>query len=187
MRVEPSPCELRDGRACRIRSARPRDAGAILDHAWSIHTADALANVAESDEMQLEVVPLRATLGELETAGNGMFLIAESEGRVIATLSVEGGRFRRVRHTAQVGVSVGRDWRRQGLARALLRTAVEACRMAGTLRRLTLRVFAANRAALGLYLSEGFVEEGRLRGQVRLGDGYTDEICLALEIREVAE
>ena len=187
MRVEPSPCALRDGRACRIRSARPRDAGAVLDHAWSIHTADALANVAESDEMRLEVAPLRATLGELEAAGNGMFLLAESEGRVVATLSVEGGRFRRVRHTAQVGVSVAREWRRQGLGRAMLRTAVGVCRRAGTLRRLTLRVFAANRTALRLYLSEGFHEEGRLREQVRLGDGYTDEICLALELREAGE
>jgi RimJ/RimL family protein N-acetyltransferase len=182
MRVDPFRCELRDGRTCRIRSARPRDAGAILDHAWHIHTADALANAAEPDEMQLDAGPLRATLARLETADNGLFLLAEGESAIIATLSVEGGRFRRVRHTAQVGVSVGRDWRRQGLARTLLRTAVEVCRRSGVLRRLTLRVFAANRAALRLYLSEGFVEEGRLRDQVRLDDGYTDEICLALDL-----
>jgi diamine N-acetyltransferase len=72
----------------------------------------------------------------------------------------------------------------QGLGRACLRGLK---RMAfGDLRahRFWLDVKALNQRALALYVSEGFVEEGRLRESVRAGDGWDSLIVLSMLDRE---
>jgi diamine N-acetyltransferase len=72
----------------------------------------------------------------------------------------------------------------QGLGRACVRGLK---RMAfGDLRahRFWLDVKALNQRALALYVSEGFVEEGRLRESVRAGDGWDSLIVLSMLDRE---
>jgi diamine N-acetyltransferase len=50
--------------------------------------------------------------------------------------------------------------------------------------RFWLDVKALNQRALALYVSEGFVEEGRLRESVRVGDGWDSLIVLSMLDRE---
>lgn len=76
---------------------------------------------------------------------------------------------------AELGVSIGdADLRRQGLGKL----AVEALMVFGfddlNLRRIHLRVTADNAAAIALYQSVGFVEEGRLRGHYYRDGHYID-------------
>ena len=60
--------------------------------------------------------------------------------------------------------------RRRGVGRSLLRRSYDWCREVGVLK-VGLHVRAGNAAAIALYESEGFVVEGRERGQVRLERG----------------
>jgi ribosomal protein S18 acetylase RimI-like enzyme len=182
MRVDSISSVTPDGRSYLIRSARTQDAGRILDHAYLIHRHDPDANVPDPDEFQLSADRLRSTLRGLEKSDNSLFLVACAGKEVIATLSMDGGRYRKVRHTGHVGISVNPRWRRQKVARALLETAIEAARSGGILRRLTLRVFSTNEAAFGLYESLGFATEGCRKGQVRIGDRYADDLLMALEL-----
>ena len=50
--------------------------------------------------------------------------------------------------------------------------------------RFWLDVKSANTRALALYASEGFVEEGRLRESVRVGDGYDSLVVMSMLDRE---
>jgi RimJ/RimL family protein N-acetyltransferase len=182
MRIEPVTHGTPDGRSCVIRSARPDDAGRVLDHAMLIHEHDPGANVPDSDELHLSADRLRSTLQAMSGSENSLFLVADARKSVIATLTVEGGRYRKVRHTGRLGISVHPRWRRQGVGRALMEAAIAASRSGGSLTRLTLRVFSSNGPAMRLYESLGFAKEGRLQRQVRIGDGYADEILMARDL-----
>ena len=83
----------------------------------------------------------------------------EGERRVVGFLAA---RLRR-RGLYVQGLAVDREARRQGVARALVRVAVDGARAEG-LRELALCVGVANAAAVALYEGEGFAIVRRLRG-----------------------
>lgn len=180
--ISPRDLETRDGRSYAIRTARPADSGRVLDHALAIHSAEDHHQVADADEVGLTVERIRELIKRLKEADNSFFLLAESGGEVIGTVSGQGGRYRRVRHSAHIGISVREGWRRQGVARALMESADACARESVVLRRLTLAVFASNEAALRLYTSLGYTIEGIRRGAIRIGEEYVDELLMALDL-----
>lgn len=78
-------------------------------------------------------------------------------------------------HCAEIGMSVLKDFRGQGVGRSLL---LYALNWAGqrAIRRVELEVFATNTAAIKLYNAQGFVEEGRKIGAVSVEDRWVDLI-----------
>jgi ribosomal protein S18 acetylase RimI-like enzyme len=73
------------------------------------------------------------------------------------------------------------DWRGLGLGGALIDAALEAAPRSG-FTRIELEAFASNTAALGLYRSRGFEQEGLKRG-VRILDGQVEDfVCMALRL-----
>lgn len=184
MHVKPSTHPTRDGRGYAVRSARDSDSGRVLDFVWTIHSREPGMNHASAEELDLTVDHMRGIFRRLRGADNSIFLLAEAARGVIGTLWLEGGRYRKTRHDAELGVSVHRDWRRQGVARTLIRTAAAAARTSGVLRRLSLKVFSGNAPALQLYESLGFVVEGRRRDAILIGDRLQDEILMSLSLSE---
>lgn len=72
----------------------------------------------------------------------------------------------------------------QGLGRACVRRLKAMAFRDLHAHRFWLDVKALNTRALALYASEGFVEEGRLREAVRVGDGYDSLVVMSLLDRE---
>jgi len=177
MKVPAETLETPDGRTYIQRSARPGEAGAVYDHAFGIRRSDPDANIEYTDEFTLTSDQMRALLQELEKADNGFFLVAWADSGVVASLVAAGGRHRKTAHVAQLGISVHPEWRRQGVARAVLRAALERARVAPALRRLSRQVFEPNRAAIELYESAGFVVEGRRPGHIHI-DGRDAGVLL---------
>jgi ribosomal protein S18 acetylase RimI-like enzyme len=66
-----------------------------------------------------------------------------------------------LRHRAQFGIGVRREWRGQGLGRRLGEAVLAAVRAKGDIARVDLEVRADNGAAVRLYERLGFVLEGR--------------------------
>lgn len=83
----------------------------------------------------------------------------------------------RIAHVGTMYIAVHDDAQGQGIGRILM-TELVALGDAYGLRRLELNVHAGNARAIALYKSLGFVEEGRLRGQVRCGDEYVDSLVM---------
>jgi RimJ/RimL family protein N-acetyltransferase len=183
MRFSPREFTARDGRTFAIRSARPREAGALFDHYLAIRSREPDVNVEEADEWPATADGIRRLIEGLERAPNGFLLVADAGG-IQGAVSVEGGRFRKVRHIGEVGLSVAPAWRRCGVGRALLEAAVAAARTLPELRRLSLRVFASNTPALRLYETIGFVVEGRRPGHVRIRGNDEDVLLMGLPLRE---
>ncbi|WP_329121363.1 GNAT family N-acetyltransferase [Streptomyces sp. NBC_01353] len=81
-------------------------------------------------------------------------------------------------HVRQIqGLAVAENARGRGVARALLRAAMEETRRQGGTR-LTLRVLGHNKPARALYTSEGFVVEGVLPGEFFLDGAYVDDVLM---------
>ncbi|PKV85388.1 GNAT family N-acetyltransferase [Streptomyces sp. TLI_146] len=87
-------------------------------------------------------------------------------------------------HVRQIqGLAVADRARGRGVARALLRAAVEESRRQGA-RRLTLRVLGHNTPARRLYESEGFAVEGVLPGEFLLDGEYVDDVLMGRSLTE---
>ncbi|WP_309053237.1 GNAT family N-acetyltransferase [Streptomyces sp.] len=81
-------------------------------------------------------------------------------------------------HVRQIqGLAVADAARGQGVARALLRAAMDRARAEGAVR-LTLRVLGHNAPARALYASEGFVVEGVLPGEFLIDGASIDDVLM---------
>ncbi|MER7624220.1 GNAT family N-acetyltransferase [Streptomyces sp. NPDC126503] len=81
-------------------------------------------------------------------------------------------------HVRQIqGLAVADAARGQGVARALLRAAMDRARAEGAVR-LTLRVLGHNAPARALYASEGFVVEGVLPGEFLIDGVSVDDVLM---------
>jgi RimJ/RimL family protein N-acetyltransferase len=79
---------------------------------------------------------------------------------------------------AVLGLAVSPDARGRGVATALLAAAEERARARGA-RKLSLRAFSTNPAAIRLYARFGFEQEGLLRAEFLIGGRYVDDILMA--------
>ena len=107
--------------------------------------------------------------------GVNVSFLAEHGGRLVGELTLAlGGP-----DTTRIGFGVHADFRRRGIARALLGHAI-AWADANGIHQLTAEVFPHNVAALALLGEHGFVEEGYLVNQfARKAGGANDAVLLA--------
>ncbi|MFF0432549.1 GNAT family N-acetyltransferase [Streptomyces sp. NPDC004327] len=81
-------------------------------------------------------------------------------------------------HVRQIqGLAVASAARGRGVARLLVRAAMDRARAEGA-RRITLRVLGHNAPARALYATEGFTVEGVLPGEFLLDGGYVDDVLM---------
>jgi ribosomal protein S18 acetylase RimI-like enzyme len=108
-------------------------------------------------------------------------LVAADEGGV-AGYAIIGPGAPRVPSHAHVweigGLAVHPAHGRRGAGRALVDAAVSRAREAGA-GKVSLRVLGPNTAARALYRRCGFVEEGVLSGEFRLGGTAVDDVLMA--------
>ncbi|MFI7497350.1 GNAT family N-acetyltransferase [Streptomyces sp. NPDC049687] len=112
-------------------------------------------------------------------AGPEDHLVAELDGRLVGyvrlgfpTSLASNAHVRQIR-----GLAVAEEARGRGVARSLLRAAVEESRRRGA-RRLTLHVLGHNKPARALYESEGFAVEGVLPEEFFLDGAYVDDVLM---------
>jgi ribosomal protein S18 acetylase RimI-like enzyme len=114
----------------------------------------------------------------------GDVLVAEQDGVAVGYVTL--GRPTPVasnRHVLQIaGLAVDSACHRQGLGRRLIEAAVTEATRRGA-RKLSLRVLGGNGAARALYAGCGFVVEGVLREEFRLGGRYVDDVLMARPLR----
>lgn len=100
-------------------------------------------------------------LEEKTASENEIEILALVEGKVVGTAGIEAvGRQCKVRHRAEFGVGICKDYWGLGLGRALLEACVVCAKQAGYAQ-LELNVVAENEHAITLYKKAGFVEYGR--------------------------
>lgn len=101
-------------------------------------------------------------------------LVAEVDGRVVGQLGLQVLQRPRMRHIGSIGMAVHDDFQGRGVGKALLAAAVDLADQWLDLHRLELTVYVDNPAAIHLYETFGFAQEGRLRDYAFRAGAYVD-------------
>jgi RimJ/RimL family protein N-acetyltransferase len=162
-----------------IRRARPGDAGALVELAEAVGSEPEGWLVAEG--AWRSVGEERRYLRTIARYPHVAVFVAETEGRLVARLSLARDPHPASTHVADLGLMVAASHRRRGIGQALLKAAVEWARTA-SVRKLELHVFPDNQPALALYEGFGFRREGVRKGHYQRGGRDLDAVLMAYRV-----
>lgn len=162
-----------------IRPAEPRDAATL------VALAEAVSAESEgwliTDGGWRTAGEERRYLRAIRRSAHATVLVAEEGAEVVGRLSISRDPHPASRHVADLGLLVALDHRRRGVGRALMLAAEDWARSAG-IAKVELHVFPHNEAALGLYRSLDYAQEGLRRRHYRRGGELVDAVLMAKEL-----
>ena len=122
-------------------------------------------------------------LEEKTQSPNVIEIIALIDGKAVGTAGIEAiGSKYKVKHRAEMGISILKEYWGIGLGKALTEACIKCARQAGYAQ-LELSVVAENERAISLYQSVGFSEYGRNpKGFNSRNSGYQTLIHMRLEL-----
>lgn len=163
------------GSTIRVRPARAEDeapCATLLQQVW----AEGEAFLTYPDEAPAQVLPHHDPTGPSA-------LVAEVDGALRGLAIARAAGLRRLAHCRTLELAVDAQARGGGVGGALLDALIDSLRARPTVRVLRLAVFADNAAAVSLYHSRGFVEEGRRQGWSQDEHGVLrDDLLMRLDV-----
>ena len=173
---------LKDGRECVLRNGTALDAQAAKDN-FDLTHAQTDWLLTYPDENSFDVGQEAKFLQSMTDSSDEIELIAEIDGKVAGLAGIECvGRKDKVKHRAELGISVDKEYWGLGIGRALLEACLECARKAGY-SQVELEVVADNERAVSLYESDGFVVYGRNpRGFRSRLTGWQEVLLMRLEL-----
>ena len=152
--------KLKDGRECLLRNGTAVDGKAVHDCFYQAH-AETDFLLTYPDENSFTAEQESEFLQSKTDSENEIEIISVVDGIVVGSAGIESiGSEDKIKHRAEFGVSVLKDYWGLGIGRALTDACIECAKRAGYLQ-LELDVVAYNKSAIALYESEGFLEYGK--------------------------
>jgi RimJ/RimL family protein N-acetyltransferase len=166
--------------AFHVREARPEDAAAIIAHVKRVadepNNGISLGSAAEFDvteEKEAEWIKTAAA------AENALMIVAEADAQIIGVANCKGGNGG-YKNTLDLGITVNRDWRNQGVGTAVMQYLVDWCRANPVVHKLELWVFPDNPRAIRVYEKVGFQQEGYRRSCFLKQGQYLDLLLMGI-------
>lgn len=175
---------LKNGKTVLLRNGTSSDGEAVFEVFCKTHAeTDFLLSYPE--ENSLTAIQESEFLQEKTESENEIELIAIVDGKIAGTAGIKAvGTKYKIRHRAEFGISILREYWGMGLGNALLLACTQCAKQAGYTQ-LELNVVAENRRAVELYEKAGFIEYGRnprgFRSRMR-GGGYQELLYMRLEL-----
>lgn len=162
-----------------IREAQVEDAERLIAHITAIADDPTSEILFWPGEFQLTLEEERKWIKTNLDADHSTVLVAEvpdvdqAGSKIVGVLSCAGGEHCGNHHTTTLGITIHKDWRNQGIGRALMERAIAWAKGTGVVKRIQLGVTASNAPAIHLYEKLGFEKEGlRRRGMFKNGRYY---------------
>ena len=173
---------LKDGRECILRNGEERDGQAALDNFILTHEqTDFLLSYPDENAMTAEQEA--QYLKTKAESTNEIELVAEVDGVItgLAGIDAVGDKYK-IRHRAEFGINIDRDYWNLGIGTALTDACIECARNAGY-EQIELSVVAENKTAITMYRKAGFEEYGRNpRGFRSRLTGYQELVHMRMEL-----
>lgn len=173
---------LKNGKECCLRNGVESDGQEVLEIFNLIHgETDYL--LSYPDENSFDAVQESQFLKGKTESENEIEILAVLDGKVAGTAGIESiGSKDKVRHRAEFGICIAKEYWGLGIGRALTEACIECARKAGYIQ-LELDVVAENTNAIALYKNAGFVEYGRnpkgFRSRLK---GFQELVYMRLEL-----
>jgi RimJ/RimL family protein N-acetyltransferase len=137
--------------------------------------------VLSMEEFSRSLSDQEALLQHLFLHAQSCFWVAYDGSRMVGQISVRGGGYLRRQHVGQIEMFIHKEYRKQGLGRRLLKSAIDWCKENSILRKIELSVFADNESAISLYRYLGFIEEGRIQDSfLEVDNRLRDNVLMGL-------
>ncbi|MBR2547543.1 MAG: GNAT family N-acetyltransferase [Eubacterium sp.] len=173
---------LKNGKEALLRNGDAADGRIVYDVFNATH-AETDYLLTYQDENSFDPEQEAHFLEEKTRSSDEIEIIAVIDGRVAGTAGIEAvGRKYKVKHRAEFGISILKEYWGLGLGKALTKACIQCAKEAGYAQ-LELNVVAENTTAISLYKSLGFVEFGRNpRGFNSRISGYQELVYMLLEL-----
>lgn len=173
---------LKNGSIAILRNGTQADGSAVLDHFNQTHVeTDYL--LSYPDETSFDAQQEGQFLAKKAASDNEIEIIALVDGKVAGSAGIDAvGTKDKLRHRAEFGISLLKEYWGLGLGRALTEACIQCAKEAGYAQ-LELSVVADNERAIALYEKEGFVEYGRNpRGFLSRTSGFQELVYMLLAL-----
>lgn len=176
---------LKNGAECTLRNGTQADGQAVMEN-FNLTHAQTDYLLSYPDENSFTVEQEASFLNRKAESENEIEILAVVNGAVVGTAGVEAIATKyKLRHRAEFGISVAKEYWGLGIGRALTLACIECARAAGYAQ-LELSAVSENRAAIALYESVGFQEYGRNpKGFRSRTSGWQELVLMRLELGAV--
>ena len=173
---------LKNGKEALLRNGDAADGLLVYDVFNATH-AETDYLLSYPDENSFDPEQEAQFLEEKTRSSDEIEIIAVIDGKVAGTAGIEAvGRKYKVKHRAEMGISILKEYWRLGLGKALTKACIQCAKEAGYTQ-LELNAVAENEAAISLYQSLGFEVFGRNpRGFNSRLSGYQELVYMLLEL-----
>lgn len=173
---------LKNGIEALLRNGDVADGLAVFEN-FNLTHAETDYLLSYPDENSYDPDKEATFLEEKTKSPNEIEIIAIIDGKIAGTAGIEAvGEKYKVKHRAEFGISILKEYWGLGLGRALATACIQCAKDAGY-EQLELDVVSENERALSLYRSLGFVEFGRNpKGFKSRTAGYQEVIYMLLKL-----
>ncbi len=174
--------KLKNGAECRLRNGTESDGQAVLE-IFNLTHGETDYLLSYPDENIFDAVQESRFLQRKTESANEIEIVAVVDNAVVGVAGIEAvGAKYKVRHRAELGISVAKAFWGLGIGRALTAACIECARAAGYVQ-LELNAVAENERALSMYEKAGFVEYGRNpKGFNSRAAGFQELVYMRLEL-----
>lgn len=173
---------LKNGARAYLRNGDASDGLAVYEN-FNLTHAETDYLLSYPDENSFDPEQEARFLKEKTESPNEIEIIGLVDGKIAGTAGIEAvGCKHKVKHRAEFGISVLREYWGIGLGKALTKACIQCARDAGYVQ-LELNVVAGNERAISLYRDMGFVEFGRNpRGFNSRESGFQELVYMLLRL-----
>lgn len=158
-----------------LRTPSENDAQAMIDMMLGCYGETEFLSCSP-EEFQVTVQDEISFMRRFEMSERECMISAFVDGKLVGNVSIyQVGGMKRVRHRANLGISVLKDYWGRGVGSMLMDAAIQTAESVGY-GQIELQTAADNERAIRLYQKFGFEQYGRCPRAFRRENGYADEI-----------
>ncbi len=170
---------LKDGMEVVLRNATINDVKQMLGVFNKTHEETEFL-LTYPEETPFTVEDEKKHLDELDKSERAIEIVACYEGKIVGSAGFsEVGKYIKLKHRADFGISVLKDYWGKGIGTELIKGCIDCAKEAG-FDLIELEAVAENETAIDLYKKHGFVQYGRNPYGFKTKDGKYQELALML-------
>ena len=177
---------LPNGQQLTIRRPEVADAAAVLACFQQLTRETDFLLFSPEEAMAIDLKQEEAFISAYLRHPDNLYLVADVEGEIVGTLSLNQGHFAKQHHRALLGIAVLHRYWNMGVGRRLLTTALRWAEAHPKIAIIHFEALATNERAIQLYRNFNFVEHGRIPNGIQQPNGQlVDLVAMSKQIKPI--